>query len=543
MGQHFPNIYLKSYIKWLTLAIVLLGTLFSIALSSYAQVEPIDRASVSIDGRTLFEVAATEPFNADQRADSINHELKERVTTEEDLLVATDIDNRVPIIFVNGRYLMTVTQADANLNGAADPQEQAFIWTSLLNRELAIAQQERSQEVQSRRALIAVGLLILATIVHQLLGYLWRNSVRPMLEHRGNQHEREEKVPVGSNLLLSLLLLMLRSLLWFGTAIYITNLFPFTRRWSYFLRKQALVSLLEPNLRIGQNSFSVLNLFILSGLLLGVVILSGTLSNFLRSRVLRLTGMARGSREAISILVRYGLIFIGAVVLLQIWGLDLSSLALIASALGLGIGLGLQNIVKDFGSGLVLVFERPIQVGDFLEFHDFQGTVERIGARSTEIKTLDQVSIIVPNSRFLEQEVINWSHRNPVSRIRIPVGVSYSSNPQVVRDVLIETSHQHMQILSTPSPQVFFIGFGDSSLNFELLVWIANPAQQLIIKSDLYFAIEATLREHKIEIPFPQRDLHLRTGQLPIELSSSTSKHFEAYGMTLPKSSIEPNSK
>lgn len=543
MGQHFPTNYRKSCIKWFTLTLVLLGTFFSTALFGYAQIQPIDRASITIDGLTLFEITETEQINADERAASINRELEERVTTEEDLLVVTAIRNNAPVILVNDRYLMTVTQADANLNGAENPQEQALVWTNLLNRQLEIAQQERSQEVQSRRALFAIGLLVLATIVHQLLGYLWRNSVRPTLEHLSNRPEGEGKPPVGFNLLLSLLLIILRSLLWFGTVTYITNLFPITRRWSYFLRKQALVSLLEPNLRIGQNQFSVLDLFILSGLLLGVVVLSGTLSNFLRSRILRLTGMARGSREAISILVRYGLIFIGAVVLLQIWGLDLSSLALIASALGVGIGLGLQNIAKDFGSGLVLVFERPIQVGDFLELHDFQGTVERIGARSTEIKTLDQVSIIVPNSRFLEQEVINWSHRNPVSRIRIPVGVSYSSNPQVVRDVLIETSHQHMQILSTPLPQVFFIGFGDSSLNFELLVWIANPAQQSIIKSDLYFAIEATLREHKIEIPFPQRDLHLRTGQLPLELSSSNSKHFETYRMTIPQPSIEPNSK
>lgn len=543
MNQHFSTSYRKSCIRWLVLVSILLSTFLHTALSSYAQLQPIDKASIIIDGRTLFEIAETEQINADERADSINRELKERVTTEEDLLVATAVRNNAPVILVNDRYLMTVTQADANINGAEDPQGQALVWTNLLNRELETAQQERSQEVQSRRALIAVGLLALATVVHQLLGHLWQSSVRPKLEHLSNRHEQEERPPIGFNLLLSLLLIILRGLLWFGTVTYITNLFPFARRWSYFLRRQVLVSLLEPNLRVGQNQFSVLDLFILSGLLLGVVVLSGTLSNFLRSRVLRLTGMARGSREAISILVRYGLTFIGAVVLLQIWGLDLSSLALIASALGVGIGLGLQNIAKDFGSGLVLVFERPIQVGDFLEFYNFQGTVERIGARSTEIRTLDQVSIIVPNSRFLEQEVINWSHRNPVSRIRIPVGVSYSSNPQIVRDILIEASHQHAQILSTPSPQVFFIGFGDSSLNFELLVWIANPGQQAMIKSDLFFLVEGALREHQIEIPFPQRDLHLRTGQLPIELSNSVPKHFEHYRTAFPQPSTEPNPK
>jgi potassium efflux system protein len=277
--------------------------------------------------------------------------------------------------------------------------------------------------------------------------------------------------------------------------------------------------LVEPNLRLGQSTFSVLNLLILIGLLLGLVVLAGVFTNFLRSRVLHLAGIDRGSREAVAILTKYGVIFIGTVVLLQIWGLDLSSLALIASALGVGIGLGLQNITKDFGSGIVLVFERPIQVGDFVEFGEFQGTVERIGARSTEIKTLDQISIIVPNSRFLEQEVINWSHRNPVSRIRIPVGVAYSSDPAQVREVLLAVSHHHSKVLSMPAPQVFFVGFGDSALNFDLLVWIAEPHRQLVIKSDLYFSIEAKLRDRDIEIPFPQRDLHIRSGQLPINMT------------------------
>ncbi|MCG8366921.1 MAG: mechanosensitive ion channel, partial [Pseudanabaenales cyanobacterium] len=245
-------------------------------------------------------------------------------------------------------------------------------------------------------------------------------------------------------------------------------------------------------------------------------------TNLLRSRVLQITRINRGAQEAVAILTKYSLISIGAIVILQVWGLDLSSLTLLASALGIGIGLGLQNIAKDFSSGLVLVFERSIQVGEFIEFGQFMGTVERIGARSTEIRTLDQVSIIVPNSRFLEQEVINWSHRNPISRIRLPVGVDYQSDPEMVKQALLEATQTDGDILSTPAPQVLFSRFGDSALEFELLVWINEPGKQPVIKSNLNFAIEASLRKHNIEIPFPQRDVNLAAGNLPIELSGKT---------------------
>jgi len=509
---------------WRSLTVILLMMVLWLGLVSGITAQPLvlNSAPVVLDGRPLFNIASTNQINADERAEAISQELEEQIVANEDLLVTAEMRNSAPVILVNDRYLMTVTQEDAQINNADSPRSQAQEWVGELNQELARAQRERTNAVLQERILLSLVLLLLTLAAHKLIGYLWRRSLRPLLENVTTPHDDGQTPPAGLNLLLSLVLSLIRFALWFGVITYITTLFPLTRRWSYFLRRQALVGFLEPNLRLGQNEFSILSLLILMGMLLGVVVVSGIVTNFLRSRVLRLTGIDRGSREAISILAKYSLIFVGTVVLLQIWGLDLSSLALIASALGVGIGLGLQNIAKDFGSGLILVFERPIQVGDFVSFGDFQGTVEHIGARSTEIKTLDQVSIIVPNSRFLEQEVINWSHRNPVSRIRIPVGVAYSSDPKVVKTVLIEVSHQQPHVLSTPPPLVFFTGFGDSSLDFELLVWIADPPKQLVIKSDLYFAIEAALRDHNIEIPFPQRDLHGRSGQLPIDLADKS---------------------
>jgi small-conductance mechanosensitive channel len=270
---------------------------------------------------------------------------------------------------------------------------------------------------------------------------------------------------------------------------------------------------------LGDKSYSLVQIIFLIGLFIGLLIVAKTLKKVLRSRVLHMTGMSRGSQETIAQIANYTLILIGTLVLLQVWGLDLSSLTIFASVLGVGIGLGLQGIAKDFVSGLVIIFERPIQVGDFVEVAGKVGTVERISVRSTEIMTLDQVAIFVPNSRFLESEVINWSYPSPLSRLKISVRVAYGSNLSAVKDALVDAANEHPDILSEPAPQVWFTGFGQSSLMLNLLVWITQPRKQFQIKSDLYFRIDEILRDRHVEIPFPQRELHLRNGSLPLEVS------------------------
>ncbi len=483
-----------------------------------AEVGELPSAPVVLDGRPLITVGGSNQVTAPERANALSQTLTELSDRQEILEVTWELRQGLPVILVNQGYLMTVTQGDAVLAGGTDPEVLAAQWVALLTRELDAAQVERSQAVVNRRLGWAIAALLVAAALHWSLGWAWKRFVRPTVDQLTTQSSAPDlglTIPPGLHLLLNLFLFLVRGGMWLGVGLYITDLFPFTRRWSYFFRRQVWSSLTSPNLRLGQRDFSLVNLLLLLSLLLGLVVLAGVFTNFLRSRVLYLAGLNRGSREAIAILTKYTLIFLGTVILLQLWGLDLSSLALIASALGVGVGLGLQNIAKDFGSGIVLVFERPIQVGDFVEFGTYQGTVERIGARSTEIRTLDQVSIIVPNSRFLEQEVINWSHGNPVSRIRIPVGVSYESDPSQVRDILLSVCRHHPQVMSLPAPQVFFRGFGESSLDFDLLVWISEPHQQMRIKSDLYFSIEVGLRECNIEIPFPQRDVHIRSSQVP----------------------------
>ncbi|OIP75031.1 MAG: hypothetical protein AUK48_08535 [Oscillatoriales cyanobacterium CG2_30_44_21] len=320
----------------------------------------------------------------------------------------------------------------------------------------------------------------------------------------------------GLDLFLAIILSIARISVWFASILYIADLFPESRAISQQTRDILSSSFTSPVLTLGRSSYSIINLSVLVALIFGLILLVKAIIGIFKVRVLSLAGLNRGAQEAIAVIVQYALIFIGTLVLLQIWGLDLSSLTILASALSIGLGIGLQNIAKNFGSGLILVFERPIQVGDFIEVGDLNGTVERIGARSTEIRTLDRVSIIVPNSRFLDSEVINWSHGNPISRLHLPLGVAYGSDPKQVRTVLVEAAGNHPKVLPSPSPSLLFKGFGDSSIDFELLVWTAEPDMQFLLKSDLYFLMYEVLNQHQIEIPFPQRDLHLRSGKVEI---------------------------
>ncbi|MDJ0701983.1 MAG: mechanosensitive ion channel [Leptolyngbyaceae cyanobacterium MO_188.B28] len=486
-----------------TIAIAFSGLLIT---SAFAQNTKIESASIRVDGAPQFEVAADAFKTTAEKVANLEKLDDWLVIQEHSISTGFKSQEEDPIVSPNDHESLTVTAQADDLGGHDPPASQDL--------EQAPASSLWQAGVK------ALGIALAALVGHWLTGRLWRQSLRNLLRRITFSHDRpQEQTSIALKLFFKITLVLMRLALWGGAAIYITNLFPITQKLSASVIEALNTTLFKPNFTLGQKEFSILGLLLLSGLLLGLVIGAGTLTNFLRSRILRVTPINRGAQEAVATLTKYSLISIGTIVILQVWGLDLSSLTLLASALGIGIGLGLQNIAKDFGSGLVLVFERSIQVGEFVEFGDFRGTVERIGARSTEIRTLDQISIIVPNSRFLEQEVINWSHRNPLSRIRLPVGVDYQSEPETVKLALLEAAQTNGDILSDPPPQVLFTGFGDSALEFELLVWITEPSKQPQIKSNLNFAIQACLNKHNIEIPFPQRDVNLVTGRLPIDLS------------------------
>jgi small-conductance mechanosensitive channel len=180
--------------------------------------------------------------------------------------------------------------------------------------------------------------------------------------------------------------------------------------------------------------------------------------------------------------------------------------------------LGLQNITSNFISALILLFERPVQVGDFVEVAGVQGRIRMIKTRSSIVETLDNVSIIVPNSNFITENVTNWSYRDSKVRIHVSVGVSYGSDVDLVEETLLQVGRAHQEVLLNPEPTIQFLDFGDSSLNFALLVWINDASRQYVIKSDLNFAVVKAFRKQGITIAFPQRDLHIRTA-VPIEFA------------------------
>lgn len=216
-------------------------------------------------------------------------------------------------------------------------------------------------------------------------------------------------------------------------------------------------------------------------------------------------------RFTLARLTYYFVWILGITVGLRTVNIDLTALTIAAGALGLGIGLGLQNTVSNFIAGIVLLFERPIKVNDRVTAENIEGNVVAINFRGTTIVTNDNVTMIVPNSEFINRTVINWSHADPNIRIHVPVSVAYGSDVELVTRTLLEVARADEWVLAQPAPEVYFKEFGESSLNFELLVWLDRPAQHVRLRSRLNYAIDAAFRRNGITIPFPQRDLHVKT--------------------------------
>ena len=489
----------------------------------YGGIDPViaqtqETPPIEVDGITLFQVSSSEKFPAEQRAGTVNKSLQEVLDTPSAVSIIIDNSQELPILKVNRNdsqkdlYLLTVNRRDALGN---PPQATATLWRNRLQSAINRGKDERTNVW--RLSLISIGCLFLAVLLNGILGWFWRTRLLALLP-KATVDPTTGQQPQSLQFLLKVILFLLRTVLWITAIGYIGNLLPWTRIWMNQFLSALIGTFATQFIPAGDNSYSVLDVALLVILLAGVMNLAKTVQHLLRTRVLSSTGLNRGAQEAVAFVANYVLLFIGTSVLLQLWGFDLSSLTVFASVLGVGIGLGLQGFAKNFISGMVLIFEQPIKVGDFISVGGYQGTVERINVRSTEIRTLDQISIIVPNSEFLESEVVNWDHDSSLSRLQIPVGVSYGSNPANVREALMNAAKEYSGVLKEPAPRVFFSEFGTSSLNFMLLVWIDEPKKQYVVKSDLNFRIETILRHRKIEIPFPQRDLHIRSGKLPLEI-------------------------
>ncbi|KPQ19339.1 MAG: small-conductance mechanosensitive ion channel [Algoriphagus marincola HL-49] len=231
------------------------------------------------------------------------------------------------------------------------------------------------------------------------------------------------------------------------------------------------------------------------------------------NRILKKYSITEGTRLSIGTIVKYILILAGVFSILQTNGIDLSAFGVLAGAIGVGIGFGLQNITNNFISGLIILFEQPIKVGDRIEVGDVNGDVIKISARSTMVVTNDNITIVVPNSQFIDNQVINWSHSDRMVRFNFPVGVAYREDPEKIRRILLEVAKDNKGVLESPESDVLFEEYGDNSINFNLRVWTSEYVNRpKVLKSQLYYEIFRRFKEQGVEIPFPQRDLHLRSG-------------------------------
>lgn len=277
--------------------------------------------------------------------------------------------------------------------------------------------------------------------------------------------------------------------------------------------KDFLEIFLKPLVPLGAQGVS---LWVLTQITFSVFVLffvSARIRQWLLGGILARTSLDTGIRHAIGVISQYAVVFIGLLLILQTAGIDLTALSVVAGGLGIGIGFGLQNIANNLISGLIVLLERPVKIGDRIEVAGSEGQVVAIRARSTTVLTNDNIAIIIPNSRFITEEVINWSYNDSKVRFRIPVSVSYSSDVRLVEQLLLQVARANPDVLSDPAPVVRFLEFGESAFKFELRAWSSSLIQKKgKLISDLNFAILESFRSRGIEMPYPQRDLHLRTG-------------------------------
>ncbi|HXZ13280.1 MAG TPA: mechanosensitive ion channel domain-containing protein [Candidatus Sulfotelmatobacter sp.] len=256
------------------------------------------------------------------------------------------------------------------------------------------------------------------------------------------------------------------------------------------------------------------------GIFLAALSLLGRLvQKFMSDRVLSKTSIDRGRQYAIARACRYIVVLLGLTIGLDTTGINLRSMVLLGGALGVGIGFGLQNIVANFVAGVVILWEGPVKVGDLIDVGSTTGEVVRIGARGTWVRTFDNEVIIVPNSDFVNNRVTNWTANDRTVRLSVPVGVSYDADFHQVSHLLEEIARLNPEVLVTPAPAVLVTGFGDNAVNLVLRATASNAERAGTVKSDLMLEILRVFREQKIEMPGPQRDLHIRSVDAPFVIS------------------------
>jgi small-conductance mechanosensitive channel len=274
---------------------------------------------------------------------------------------------------------------------------------------------------------------------------------------------------------------------------------------------------------IGNFEIRLANVVIGICIFAAAIIISRSVRALMERRMAARVNLDPGIQYTILRLIHYLVITLGVLFALKTaFNLDLTTLAVVFTALSVGIGFGLQFIAGDLASGFILLFERPVRIGDFITITGpdsklTEGRVQSINLRTTIVMTNDHIAAIVPNSKLVNENLINWSYGERRSRISIPIGVSYDSDVELVTQTLLRAAEGVEHVMEEPKPSVQFLSFGDYSLNFRLLVWTAKPRRHPKIKSDINYRIQRLFKEAKIEIPFPQQDLNLRGGALQLK--------------------------
>ncbi len=276
---------------------------------------------------------------------------------------------------------------------------------------------------------------------------------------------------------------------------------------------ERIAAVLGAEASFGAIAVSLGDVLAFAATVVGALALSRLLRTILEDDVLPRMPSARGVPLAITSTVHYVVLFLGFLLAISAAGVDLNRVSLLAGALGVGIGFGLQNVVNNFVSGLILLYERPVQIGDMVEVGGLLGEVKRIGIRSSTIRTFQGAEVIVPNGNLISDQVVNWTFSDRRRRMEVKVGVAYGTDPERVLALLREVAADHAGVLVDPEPVALFLGFGDSSLDFELRAWTPLFEDWVRTQSELTVAVNRAIVQSGIEIPFPQRDLHLRSAE------------------------------
>ena len=280
---------------------------------------------------------------------------------------------------------------------------------------------------------------------------------------------------------------------------------------TYSLLKMLWEAISSPLFELSGTKISLMSM-LMAILIILVSIFASRLAQRYMGKFLHTRGIEKGVSGSIERITRYIIVVVGIIMAFDTLGVSMTSLAALGAVLMVGVGFGLQNVTQNFISGLIILLERPIKVGDLVEVGGNTGRVSEIGIRYTLIHTREEVAILVPNSQFISEQVINESFSSETVRRRLEVGVAYGSDVELVRKLLLEVAAGHEKVLKAPAASVLFKDFGESSLDFALQVWVSDLWHYETILSDLRFEVDAAFRKHNVEIPFPQRDLHIRSG-------------------------------